>query len=208
MEDTKLFNEKLFVYQHRIDAPHNCGEEIVKHCKEHPECKYYLFGKEKKNDGSDHYQGILFLTRKMVTNKEHMSWRNVKTRKWVYQHRNAVSFTKAKNVKSLAKYCNNKEGHGVITNLTATQLTKIGEWENDIKAQQKNDREQRDQRLRELMKDKVHQYYSYVEAYQDLAECAYVAYERLPPMRSLVQICKGVLPKQVFLQCLFRDLQR
>lgn len=208
MENTKLFDEKLYVYQHRIDAPHNRGEEIVKHCKEHPECKYYLFGKEKKKDGTEHYQGIIFLTRKMVSNQERMSWRNVKTRKWVYQHRNAVSFTTARNPESLAKYCNDKEGHGMITNMTATQLTRIGEWKNDVEAQRKTQREQNDERLRQMMEGKIHQYYNWIEAYEDLAECAYEVYERLPPMRSLVQICKGVLPKHVFIQCLFRELQR
>lgn len=212
MENKDILGETLYVYQHRIDAPHNVADKLVKHCNEHSECKYYLFAKEKKQDGTQHYQGIVFLTKPLVTTKERMSWSNVKTRKWVYQHRNSVSFTKARNPASLAKYCNNKELLGIITNLTEEQTKKIGAWQS-IEKVKKTKRQKEDEQLIIAMEEDMSQYGNkdyicYQQVMERLAEIAYDVYERPPPMRSLVITCKKVIPKKVFIQCLYRDLRR
>lgn len=212
MENSSILGEMLYVYQHRIDAPHNVGDKLVKHCKEHSECKYYLFAKEQKKDGTQHYQGIVFLSKPLVTTKERMSWSNVKTRKWVYQHRNSVSFTKAKNPASLAKYCNNKEELGIITNLSEEQLAKIGAWQ-PIEKIKKSRRQKEDDELKHQMEKNISQYGNkdyicYQQVMEDLALIAYDVYERPPPMRSLVITCKQVIPKKVFIQCLYRELRR
>jgi hypothetical protein len=212
MENKELLGEKLYVYQHRIDASHDKGKEIVDHCRSHDECKYYLFAKEKKSCGMNHFQGIVFLTKPLATSNERMKWSNVKTRKWVYTHKNSVSFTIAKNPRNLAKYCNDKEHLGIITNLSSDQLERIGKWQS-IQQIKMTKRQKDDQALKEKMSTMIDKfdnpnYICYQQIYELLADAAYDVYVRPPPMRSLVLICKSVIPKRVFNQCLYRELQR
>lgn len=214
MENYSVLGEKLYVYQHRIDALHNKGKELVEHCKSHPECEYYLFAKEKKSDGTPHFQGIVFLRKPLNITKERQSWANVRTKKWVLQHKQSVSFTAAKNPKSLAKYCNNKEELGIITNLTTEQLEKVGKWKS-VSQLKLSKRKTEDHVFCQKLKDKLskcdkvkNNYYSYIDAFMDMADIAYDVYERPPPMRSLILNAKIILPKQVFLCCLYRELQR
>jgi hypothetical protein len=94
----------------------------------------YMFALEKKSNGQDHYQGIVW-THSKLTERQMSMFRNIKKKHWVPKVNGSrgyrpVSFTKAKNVQSLAKYCNNKEGLGLLKSdgITDEILLDIGKW--------------------------------------------------------------------------------
>jgi hypothetical protein len=94
----------------------------------------YMFALEMKTNGQRHYQGIVW-TGRALNKTEMMSFRNVRQCNWVNSVNGSkgyrpVSFTKAKNVESLAKYCNDKEGLGLYRSagITDDMLLDIGKW--------------------------------------------------------------------------------
>lgn len=94
----------------------------------------FMFALEVKSNGQRHYQGIVW-TRNTLTDRQTQLFRNVKKKHWVNKVNGSrgyrpVAFTKAKNIESLAKYCNNKEGLGLIKSngITEEILLEIGKW--------------------------------------------------------------------------------
>jgi hypothetical protein len=108
---------------------------IVEWMRQRQECVLeYMFALEVKTNGQRHFQGIVWTTNKL-TDRQAQQFRNVKQKSWVNKVNGSrgyrpVSFTKAKNIGSLAKYCNNKEGLGLVVSngITEDVLKKIGQW--------------------------------------------------------------------------------
>lgn len=128
----------VYAYSYRIDMSH-CPwneKELVKYVT-HPDVKGYMFAREFKPKGHiPHYQGIIWFNSKR-TSTEETYYRNFKKKKFVRKSTGkgdgTVSFKTAKKIGSLAKYCNDKEGFGLIKteNITHRMLEKLGKWSNE-----------------------------------------------------------------------------
>lgn len=215
---------KLKVYSYRIDMPHTDNNEtkLVEFMKKHPDCKYYIFSREHGDKTEkEHYQGCLFLEKEC----NGQAYRNIKTRKWVSQHKNNVGFGVAKDEESLKKYCNNKENKGMVTNMPQQLLDTLGKWmprKQFIEKVLKEKRAKSDTKFKEILTMKIEEmkieldsydpnfkktYINVYEYYQLFADIAYDVYDRLPPMKSLIHLSKGIVEKETFLKLLFRELQ-
>jgi hypothetical protein len=109
-----------------------------------------MFAREKKPESMiPHYQGIIWMERKL-NNKEMVHYRNFNKKPFVRKSTKRgdgpVSFTHAKNIGSLAKYCNDKEGFGLIKtrNISENMLKKLGKW---------NGKKKRDKLRKELVEE-------------------------------------------------------
>ncbi len=141
----------ITAYSLRIDVSHNLLEDqkyletFYRFLDEHTILKY-MFAKEKKEDGTEHLQGIILPIGMdpEVTNTE--AWDNCAYEdselnlmrsqirlKLVGPNRvgqkGSYSFVKSKKPASLFKYCNDKEGLGVLTNFTDEERTRYGKWD-------------------------------------------------------------------------------
>lgn len=151
MIDYNMDISPITAYSLRIDVSFNLLEETKYRetfdgfLEEHTILKY-MFAKERKEDGTEHLQGIIFPIGMdpEVTNTE--AWDNCSfddselnlmrsqiRLKLVGPNRigqkGSYSFVKSKKPISLFKYCNDKEGLGVITNFTEEERAKYGKWE-------------------------------------------------------------------------------
>ncbi len=204
--------EKLIVYSYRIDAYHNLQteEKLRTWISQHDDCKYYVFAREFKQDKTPHFQGLVFLEKKIQTAQERMSYTNVKTKTWVLTHRNSVSFVRAKNVASMKKYVNDKEGHGLVTNIPQSELDKFGKWltKDELCKNRNSTRKENDSKFKALLLKslKNQEVYSLLNYYQIFANIAYDVYEKPIPMRSLILLSKSLISKDIFLRLLYREL--
>lgn len=123
-------NFPKYCYSMRVDNSHNLVVEnkITDFCSKHGFTSY-LLARENKDDGTPHYQGCLW-TNLEITKKKELALRQQILRKLVFKFhpRGNYSFKIARSPKGLAKYCNDKEGNGVITNLSTEKRELLGKW--------------------------------------------------------------------------------
>lgn len=123
-------NFPKYCYSMRVDNSHNevVEAKIVEFCINNG-FSSYLFAREHKEDGTPHYQGCLWIEEE-ITKKKTLALRQQILRKLVYKFtpKGNYSFKIARNPKNLAKYCNDKEGNGVITNLDTEKRELLGKW--------------------------------------------------------------------------------
>lgn len=127
-----LGEKTLQAYSYRVDTPwENQAKflEFITTRKVLPQ--EYLFAKETKTDGTQHFQGIIFFTHNIDINTQ--EFRNVNKKSWITKTNQPVSFKKARNISSLMKYCNDKEGNGIFTTLHQEEIDKIGQWKDKEK---------------------------------------------------------------------------
>lgn len=117
MED-KLVKVGMYAYQLRVDLSDN--QYMEKWLKRY-EPPWYLYGMEISSTGKPHVQGIVWFAEQQQMAKLRNWWKG-KT----LNTKQPVSFTKAKKVKSLIKYCS-KDGN-VKTNLSKKDLETLGTW--------------------------------------------------------------------------------
>lgn len=129
-----MFNpQDLTAYCLRFDAAHNAPSQndyskffktFLKYFKK------YLFALENKKDGTPHFQGIVWCEEKLdkQTYNRLRAQVRLKLVQPAYRGKGSYAFTLATKPASLAKYCNNKEGKGLYTNLTEQEREEIGEW--------------------------------------------------------------------------------
>ena len=134
MEDTKV-KVGMFAYQLRVDLSDN---NVIEKWLKHYSPPWYLYGRELSATGKPHVQGIVWFKKKQQMAKLR-NWFKGKT----LQTKQPVSFTKAKKVESLIKYCS-KDGD-VKTNLSKKDLERLGTWKDK-------------QNIKKEFKDKLYAY--------------------------------------------------
>ena len=126
MEDTDIYQGE-FVYSFRLDMDYDNEEHIAVVEKKLQEYfSRYTLAKENKKDNTKHLQGILWRQSKLGKN-DPATIRTFFKQKFNLG-KNALSLVSARKVKSLASYCNDKEGKGIIIYNVNTDL--LGKWNN------------------------------------------------------------------------------
>lgn len=118
MEDT-LVKVGMFAYQLRVDLSDN---SVMEKWLKRYSPPWYLYGREVSAKGKPHVQAIVWFAEQQQMAKLRNWWKG-KT----LPTKQPVSFTKAKKVKSLIKYCS-KDGN-VKTNLSKKDLETLGTWQ-------------------------------------------------------------------------------
>ncbi len=126
----------LVAYSLRFDASFNVfeDEEYTKYFNYFVKTYFvkYMFAMECKEDGTEHFQGICWASNEIKDGLLNLCRSQIK-RKLVSPfhqgNRGSYSFKIARNARSLAKYCNDKEGLGMITNVTLRERDEMGKWE-------------------------------------------------------------------------------
>ncbi len=118
MED-KLVKVGMYAYQLRVDLSDN---SVMEKWLKRYWPPWYLYGIEVSSKGKPHVQAIVWFAEQQQMAKLRNWWKG-KTLKT----KQPVSFTKAKKVKSLIKYCS-KDGN-VKTNLSKKDLETLGTWQ-------------------------------------------------------------------------------
>ncbi len=215
----------LFFYMFRIDCEHNDTNEanIKEFMKKHEDCKYYIFSREHKKDGTPHYQGCCFLKHKCETSRQRQAYANIKTKPWVKNPNgsNTVAFSVAKKRDSITAYSNNKEHNGYITNMPEDLRKSLPEWilyKQFMEQVKKDKRKKEDLQFKEILQSKMNQekidkeneepkYCFPYDYYKLLANISYDVYEKPLPMRSLILLSKNIIDRESFLELLYRELQ-
>ena len=156
--NNNTFKFPPYVYSLRVDLFHKQESEtlLLKWIKKF-NAKKYLCARELKKDKTPHYQCAIWFDQPPNTNNARNFWRN-KT----ISEKNGHSFKKAKKPESLAKYCNNKEKYGLVTNLTKDQLLQVGTWKS-----KKEDTRKFNEKLDKFL-EKLQQEYESGETHTDL----------------------------------------
>jgi len=90
----------------------------------------YLFALENKKDNTPHFQGIVWSKEKLDKKKNTLVRSQIRL-KLVgpsFQGKGSYALAIAREPANLAKYCNDKELKGTVTNLTVEEREEIGEW--------------------------------------------------------------------------------
>jgi hypothetical protein len=200
MEDKHIFKgEKC--YSFRVDVSHNDINEgiIIAKLKEY--FTRACLAREHKKCGMPHYQSILWREQPLGKNAS-QTIRTFMKQKFGIKHKNFMSLTSARNVRSLAKYCNDKEEKGVIS-FGISDLSVLGKWENPEKKKDVY----RDKLILKLKSMKQ----SSLISMRDLCKAAIDIYVdiRPPPFKSLLVIGRsaGYIPDDVFISEYYHDLQ-
>lgn len=126
----------LVAYSLRFDASFNSfeDEEYTKYFNDFVKTYFvkYMFAMERKSDGTEHFQGICWATNEIKDGLLNLCRSQVKRKlvsKFHQGSRGSYSLKLARNPRSLAKYCNDKEGLGMITNVTLRERDEMGKWE-------------------------------------------------------------------------------
>ena len=173
-------NFPKYCYSMRVDNSHNevVETKIIEFCNNN-DFTSYLFAREHKEDGTPHYQGCLWIE-KEITKKKTLALRQQILRKLVYKFtpKGNYSFKIARNPKNLAKYCNDKEGNGVITNLDTEKRELLGKWKiqetkTEKLAKKKELLKQKLEALTEEATTRTEFFHKSIEAYADI-------YDNLP----------------------------
>ena len=126
MEDLHTIKNH-YAYQCRVDLSHNpVSEEILSLWIDHFNISSYLFGREYKNNSIPHYQGIVWFESKL-SSTQMCSIRNWFRNKTLKSAGNGHSFTSARKVTNLARYC--KKDGNYWTNLSSQQIESLGNWD-------------------------------------------------------------------------------
>lgn len=131
-------------YSLRFDNEHTCtlDEDYSQFFNKflNDNFKKWLFALENKKDGTPHFQGIVWCEEKLEKKRYNRLRAQIRLKLVgpAYEGKGSYAFTISTKPTSLAKYCNDKEGTGVYTNLTEEEREDIGEWvEKDVKKQSK-----------------------------------------------------------------------
>ena len=194
MEDKQIFKGE-YAYSVRIDVPemNEINDKIVTDKLK----QYFTRGKlarENKKDGTPHFQCIFWRENRLFKNNS-SEIRTYFKQKFNYSYKNAISVVAARKVKSLAKYCNDKELKGTIS-YGIPMGTDLGKWENR-------------ESLNEILKDK------YIEQLKLENDSEWISIHRLcqlacqvykdvrpPPFKSLLQYGRsaGYITEDVFIK--------
>jgi hypothetical protein len=121
-------------YSLRFDNEHTCtlDEDYSKFFQKFLKDNFtkWLFALENKKDDTPHFQGIVWSKEKLdkTTFNRLRAQVRLKLVGPAYQGKGSYAFTLATTPASLAKYCNNKELKGTVSNLTEEERDEIGEW--------------------------------------------------------------------------------
>lgn len=126
MEDLHTLKNN-FAYQIRLDLSHNnISESLIDSWISNFNVSGYIFGREFKNNSIPHYQGIVWFENKL-SQKQMCTCRNWFRGKTLKSAGNGHSFTSARKVTNLSKYCL-KDGN-YYTSLSSRQVNSIGHWD-------------------------------------------------------------------------------
>lgn len=112
----------------------------------------WMFAMERKKDGTEHFQGIVWAPHEIKDNALNLCRSQIKRKLVAKIHQDkkgCYSFVKARNPTGLAKYCNDKEGLGMVTNLTLREREMIGKWE-DTEDRKKGKKQKWEKALEEM----------------------------------------------------------
>lgn len=182
MQDTKII-PNWHAYSLRVDQqPEEYGKNnselliqeykkfLAKYSPIVGEIKYLCYIEQSKVVHKIHIQSIIWVKDKLPQKKM------VGMRQWFRRPQGAISFTSAKNVKSLAAYCSKDNGYH-ITNLDQEQQDRLTTWENYQLAW--------DKLLRKWLKESVSCYQTMSEYTCNMIDF-YVKNQRAPPQRSVI----------------------
>lgn len=201
MEDKYIFKGEL-VYSIRVDCPQfTDSTDVFLRLKMSAYFPRACFARENKTDGTPHYQGIAWRDTKLPS-EDNSIIRTTYKQKWKLKGPNRIACTSARKVKSLAKYCNDKELKGVIS-WGIPDLTMLGKWENNDAVKE---------RLKDKLIDELKEMKS--EPHIDPRKMCVKACEvydgyRPPPFKTLLQLGRstGYIPQRLFINLYYRDLQ-
>lgn len=127
MEDLHTIKSH-YAYQVRLDLSHNSlSEQIIQAWMDKFNVSHYLFGREFKPSNSiPHYQGIVWFENKLL-DKQMTTARNWFRNKTIKTDGNGHSFTSARKVANLGKYC--KKDGNYYTSLSSQQVESLGNWD-------------------------------------------------------------------------------
>lgn len=116
-----------YLYSLRVDLFHNKKSEtlLLKWIENYNVAKYLCAREFKKIDKTPHYQCAIWFHENPTGCNARNFWRN-KT----ISSKGGHAFRIARNPASLAKYCNDKEKYGLLTNLTKEEILQVGTWKN------------------------------------------------------------------------------
>lgn len=116
-----------YAYQVRLDLSHNnLSESLIDSWMVAYNITGYIFGREFKNNSIPHYQGIVWFENKL-SQKQMCACRNWFRGKTLKSAGNGHSFTSARKIANLSKYCL-KDGN-YYTSLSSQQIESLGKWE-------------------------------------------------------------------------------
>lgn len=127
MEDLHTIKNH-FAYQLRLDLSHNpLSELLINTWIDKFNVSHYLFGREfKPTNNIPHYQGIVWFENKLM-DKQMTLCRNWFRNKTIKTDGNGHSFTSARKVANLGKYC--KKDGNYYTSLSSQQIDTLGNWD-------------------------------------------------------------------------------
>lgn len=200
MEDKHIFNGEL-CYSFRLDISASSENIPILVTKLKEYFTRACLGKENKKDGTPHFQGILWRETSLGKN-DSQTIRTYYKQKFNIKHKNFMSLTSARKVRSLAKYCNDKEHKGIVS-FGIVDLSLLGKWSNpDSKKETYRD---------ELFKKLQSMKGSSMICPVDLCKAAIQIYKdvRPPPFKSLLCLGRsaGYIPETVFMRLYYRDLE-
>jgi hypothetical protein len=115
-----------------------------------------MFAMERKKDGTEHFQGICWSETEIKDGLLNLCRSQVRT-KLVHQYhqgkKGTYSLVLARNPTTLAKYCNDKEGLGMVTNVTLRERDEIGKWEISRKKTKETKKKLMENRLNDLAEE-------------------------------------------------------
>jgi len=210
MEDKPHFQGES-CYSFRIDIPTTESNDKILVNKMMEYFSRLVGGKENKKDGTMHYQCIVWSDKKLAKNCP-QQLRTFFKQKFDIKHKNFMSLVSARKVRSLAKYCNDKENKGLVT-FGINDLSALGKWDNpeDNKVKMK---EQLVSELKTMNKSDI------IDMMQ-VVKLAVKIYKgcRPPPFKSLLCIARsvGYISDSLFIQeyygrdldfCLIKNVDR
>ncbi len=128
MEDS-IVKKGYYAYSLRVDIPHG-SHEVMNEWLVKYNAAYWIIGEEVSEAGKQHVQCIIWFENRQQMPKLRNWWKG-KTNTTAQP----VSFTSAKKITSLGKYC--KKDNKFVTNLKPEELARIGKWETKAKKKQK-----------------------------------------------------------------------
>lgn len=118
-----------------------------------------MFAMERKKDGTEHFQGICWSQTEIKDGLLNLCRSQIRT-KLVHQYhqgkKGTYSLVLARNPTTLAKYCNDKEGLGMVTNVTLRERDEIGKWEISKKQTKETKKKLMENRLNQLKEEALH----------------------------------------------------
>lgn len=148
---------ELVAYSLRFDASFNFLEDEDKKKTfmdfNHQYFKKYMYAMERKQDGTEHFQGIVWSPDILSSNDVNLIRSKIRTKLVAETHRGkkgTYSFVRARKPRVLAQYCNDKEGLGMVTNVTLRERDEIGKWDIKLDQSKTDKKKEFDKRLAEL----------------------------------------------------------